>query len=193
MSAHIIRHGKYWIKQEDIAHIILHRIILNQTRGYCAYYSAPDNIESHMKKVLSSQQAHNVETTSIQRWFNVKTLNQRCFNAVCLSVEIVYQWNQPSGHTTLKQRWFNVLTLNQRSFNAVCPNVDQHWGTQRWNNVDSTSINIEAHSVETTLIQRQAVESTLFQHCVSTGLISLVDYVLRLRLLLNIFLYTFCN
>ena len=29
-----------------------------------------------------SQQAHNVETTSIQCWFNVKTLNRRCFNLV---------------------------------------------------------------------------------------------------------------
>ena len=32
----------------------------------------------------SSQRAHNVETTSIQRWFNVLTLNRRCFNVVCL-------------------------------------------------------------------------------------------------------------
>ena len=39
------------------------------------------NIE---KKNLSSQQAHNVETTSIQRQDIESTLNRPCINVVCL-------------------------------------------------------------------------------------------------------------
>ena len=35
--------------------------------------------------ILTTQQAHNVETTSIQRWFNVKTLNQRWMDVVSTS------------------------------------------------------------------------------------------------------------
>ena len=46
---------------------------LHLTRRYCFSYC-----------VSCSKRAHNVETTSFQRWCNVLTLNRRCFNGVCL-------------------------------------------------------------------------------------------------------------
>ena len=55
-----------------------------------------------------AQRTHNVKTTSIKRWFNALTLNQRWIDVV----------STLSG-TTLIQRWFNVLTLNQHWIDAI--------------------------------------------------------------------------
>ena len=54
----------------------------NQTYTRCQNscdYLEVQNSDSEIVLFLSlklSQQAHNVETTSIQRWFNIKMLNQ---------------------------------------------------------------------------------------------------------------------
>ena len=56
------------------------------------------------------QLAHNVETKSIQRWFNVLTLNQRLvdvFTKLCACWDY-FTHQQLSRHTTPKQCRFNV-------------------------------------------------------------------------------------
>ena len=63
----------------------------------------------------------------------------------------------PSGYTTLKQRQFNVGSKS--------------WRTQRWNNINST------------LIQRLDVESTLYRYCFK------VVRVLGMSVYVNLFIY----
>ena len=67
---------------------------------------------------LYSQQAHNVETTPIQRRFNTETLNRRCFDVVCNNVEttsIKRLFSVSHNVDSTSRRWINVeSTLFQR-------------------------------------------------------------------------------
>ena len=92
------------------------------------------NRNKFTKPYLSTQQAHNVKTTSNQRWVNVKTLNQGWIDVVSMRVPAE---TRCSGTQHPTQCWDNVVctsmqrhdivsTLIRRCINAMCPQ-GSHW------------------------------------------------------------------
>ena len=78
-------------------------------------------------------------------------------------------------------------------------------GTQRWNNVESTLIQrwinvekklnqrwIDVVSTECA-VQRQDVESTLFQRCVPAGMLVHPGYIVRIRSFARTYVYLWCS
>ena len=85
------------------------------------------------KKVLS-QQTHNVETTSIQRWFNILTLNQRWIDVVSTlcacwddvtqrRLSAVYASSQSVSVFTVRfvdGKWSKVFSCREQRLRSVC-------------------------------------------------------------------------
>ena len=67
-------------------------------------------------RLNATQEAHNVDTTLIQRQDVESTLNRRWFNVVCNVDSTSRRWTNVKSTLFQRcvQRWFNVKTLNLR-------------------------------------------------------------------------------
>ena len=117
---------------------------------------------------LPSQRTRDVETTSIQRWFNVLTLNQRSFNVVCDCRDT------QNVESTLNRCCFNVVCLDVAStlFQSCVPAGILNTSNQRSIDVVSTLwlLDVESMLYQCVHWDTQDVKSTLFQRCVSAGI-----------------------